>query len=64
MSIRVFIEDNKLLIEYSPDNGVKWIDEIIKTDEEFTLKKTFTFCQLTISQFIYTLIMKQKKRTL
>ena len=44
MSIRVFIEDNKLLIEYSPDNGVKWIDEIIKTDEEFTLKKTFTFC--------------------
>lgn len=45
MSIRVFIEDNKLLIEYSPDNGVKWIDEIIKTDEEFTLKRTFTFRQ-------------------
>lgn len=45
MSIRVFIEDNKLLIEYSPDNGVKWIDEIVKTDEEFTLKRTFTFRQ-------------------
>lgn len=54
MSIRVFIEDNKLLVEYSPDNGVKWIDEIIKTDEEFMLKKTFIFRQQDFYQYIET----------
>lgn len=51
MSTRVFVKDNLLLVEYSPDNGVKWIDEIIRTRKEFTLKRTFTFQQQDLYQF-------------
>lgn len=51
MSTRVFVKDNLLLVEYSPDNGVKWIDEIIRTRKEFALKRTFTFQQQDLYQF-------------
>lgn len=43
MALEFNIEENKLLLKYSPENGVAWIDEILDSENEFYLKRTFAF---------------------
>lgn len=45
MSLRITVENNEVLLEYSPDNGTNWILEKFQKDENLSVKKTFSFTE-------------------
>jgi len=45
MSLEIFITENDIRLEYSPMNGIDWIEERLNNDEVITIKKTFSVTQ-------------------
>ncbi|WP_461589803.1 hypothetical protein, partial [Winogradskyella sp.] len=41
MSIKIAVEGEKIILEYSPDNGVEWINNRFDENEGFKAKGTF-----------------------
>lgn len=50
MTLRIYIDNDKVYLEYSPDNGTSWIDEIFEKGEGFTTKKTFHLTEQDVAQ--------------
>jgi len=45
MGIRIYKTEGKVLLEYTPENGVEWIDKLFKEEKEFRLKRIFYFSE-------------------
>ncbi|NOU17130.1 MAG: DUF4263 domain-containing protein [Bacteroidales bacterium] len=50
MSLIIYKEGDKILLEYSPDNGTDWIDEDFDKDEEISIKRTFSLSKENLVQ--------------
>lgn len=50
MTLAIYIDKEKVCLEYSPDNGTSWMDEIFEKGEGFTTKKTFHLTEQDVVQ--------------
>jgi len=50
MSLIIYKEGDKILLEYSPDNGTDWIDKSFDKDEKISVKKTFSLSKDNLVQ--------------
>lgn len=50
MALKIYKERDKVILEYSPDNGTDWIDENFDKDEDIPIRRTFRLSKENLVQ--------------